>query len=289
MQDLMLPCNGIHLHVLDYGGSGEAVIFLHYSSGNGTMWNGVIPSFQPHYRVIVPEIRGHGRSDKPPTGYHIETLAHDVAALMDGLRVSKAHLVGSSMGGEVAAAFAALYPERALSIVCEGAYFNEFGPNGVQGVPDEEIDARKVELRAARAARVRPTYASPEEALAAEAAAWADSGLWNAWLEGHARANICQLPDGRYGRSFPAWALEQYMEAYYDLRFETYYRRVRCPVLFLLPEEDAQNARVQGCLAMFRECLAQSEVVVLPGLPHAFMHMINPEAVSAVILRFLGR
>ena len=287
MQDLMLPCNGINLHVLDYGGSGEAVILLHFSSGNGTMWNGVIPYFQSHFRVIVPEVRGHGRSDKPPTGYDVETFAHDLAAVMNGLGVAQAHIVGSSLGAEVAAAFAALYPGRALSIVCEGAYFNEFGPSGVQDVPDDQVEARRAELLAALTSR--PTYSSPEEALAAEQAAWAGTGLWNQWLEGHARANICQLPDGRYGRCFPEWARRQYMEGYYDLRFETYYRRVQCPVLFMLPEEDAQNERVQGCLAIFRECLAQSEVAVLADLPHALMHMLQPEAVSNVILRFLGR
>ncbi len=288
MSGRLVNLGALSLYVQDTGGNGAPVFLLHYSGGTAGVFAGVVPHLADKYRVIVPELRGHGRSEKPETGYHPAAMAGDLALLMDELGVRAAHVVGSSLGAEVAVLLAAGHPDKVLSLVCEGAYYNEFGPLGRQGVPDDEAEARQAELREQRAQRVRPTYATPQAAFEAGKARWTGFGLWNAWFQAHVKADICRLPDGRYGSCFPAAAMEQYMDAYYDLRFEHYYDKISCPVLFMLPEEDAGDPAVQRCVSRFREHVASSRVEVMAGAPHALMHMTHAEEVSRVLLAFLA-
>ena len=64
------------------------------------------------YRLIVPDLRGAGRSERTPEGYDKKTLASDVRALMDHLKIDRAHVIGHDIGARIAYAFAVQYPER---------------------------------------------------------------------------------------------------------------------------------------------------------------------------------
>lgn len=106
-------------------GSGEPVILLHGFAVNGDLnWRltGVAPRLREEYRVIVPDLRGHGLSGKPeqPEAYGAE-MAEDVIHLMDHLGIARAHVAGYSLGGYVALKLAALNPDRLLSVSVLGA------------------------------------------------------------------------------------------------------------------------------------------------------------------------
>ncbi|MFC5468626.1 alpha/beta fold hydrolase [Cohnella suwonensis] len=96
-------------------GEGEPIILLHGYCGSGEYWNGVIGPISAYGRVIAPDFRGHGGSSAGEGTYGMEMLADDVAALMDALKLERAHLFGHSLGGYVALAFAERHPERLLS------------------------------------------------------------------------------------------------------------------------------------------------------------------------------
>ena len=81
--------------------------------------------------LILVDLRGHGKSDKPRTGNHIDQMAKDVAGVMDRLEIDHAHVVGSSLGAEVGLSLAANYPQRVTSLVCDGALYSEYGPYGI--------------------------------------------------------------------------------------------------------------------------------------------------------------
>src|SRR4029077_18589578 len=74
------------------------------------------------YRLIVPDLRGAGRSERTQAGYDKATLAGDVRALMDHLKIERAHVVGHDIGARVAYAFAVQYPERLLSLTVAEAF-----------------------------------------------------------------------------------------------------------------------------------------------------------------------
>lgn len=93
-------------------GSGPAFIFIPGLVGLLNAWEFQMAGFSPRYRCITFDHRGTGDSDKPPTGYSIEAIAHDVIGLMDKLGIDKAHVAGTSTGGCVLQNLAIDYPER---------------------------------------------------------------------------------------------------------------------------------------------------------------------------------
>lgn len=112
-----VQANGIELHYLQVG-SGPDVIMLHGLTGNLAVWHfTAIPALREHYRITTFDLRGHGRSEMPTTGYTTRSMAEDLRGLMDALGIEHAHLVGHSLGADVALHFALLYPERAGRIV----------------------------------------------------------------------------------------------------------------------------------------------------------------------------
>lgn len=93
-------------------GQGEAVVLLHGFCGSSAYWEKIGPMLADEYRVIMPDLRGHGSTDAPMGAYTIERMADDVVALMDRLGVSKFTLLGHSMGGYVTLSLAQRYAER---------------------------------------------------------------------------------------------------------------------------------------------------------------------------------
>jgi pimeloyl-ACP methyl ester carboxylesterase len=110
--------NGVKLSYTVQG-KGEPVILLHGWLSSGLInWTlpGTTALLAKDYQVIVPDIRGHGESDKPSReeAYGAE-LVEDVVRLMDHLKIKKAHIVGYSMGGIIAGNFIANHEDRVLS------------------------------------------------------------------------------------------------------------------------------------------------------------------------------
>jgi pimeloyl-ACP methyl ester carboxylesterase len=97
-------------------GKGGAVVLLHGYLENSTMWKKFVPELSKKYRIIAIDLLGHGQTE--PLGYvqTMEDNADVVHAVLHELRIRKAILVGHSMGGYVALAFAELYPENVKAI-----------------------------------------------------------------------------------------------------------------------------------------------------------------------------
>jgi pimeloyl-ACP methyl ester carboxylesterase len=104
------------LHYVRDGGPGETVILLHGFPQTWSSWKKMMPLLSADYDVIAVDLRGVGGSDKPKDGYDKKTSAQDIKALMDELGVKKANIVGHDIGGMIAYAFAAQFPDMAESI-----------------------------------------------------------------------------------------------------------------------------------------------------------------------------
>jgi pimeloyl-ACP methyl ester carboxylesterase len=121
-------------------GHGEPIILLHAAMADtefNWMQFGVLNALAENYRVISLDFRGHGRSDKPhdPKAYG-RCLTRDVVALMDHLKISKAHLLGYSMGSHVAMTLVADHPGRIISAALGGPTW--IRPGGKFDPPNEE-------------------------------------------------------------------------------------------------------------------------------------------------------
>jgi pimeloyl-ACP methyl ester carboxylesterase len=91
-------------------GSGPSVILLHGMGANKNHWRSTITALAPKFHVYAPDQVGFGTSDKPMINYRVSTLVDFLGELMNKLAISKATLVGNSMGGWVAADFAIKHP-----------------------------------------------------------------------------------------------------------------------------------------------------------------------------------
>lgn len=98
-------------------GRGSTVVLLHGYPFNRSMWREQVEALKESYRVIAPDLRGHGETtvtDEPAT---MEEMARDVAALLDELGIERVALCGLSMGGYVTLAFYRRFPLRARALV----------------------------------------------------------------------------------------------------------------------------------------------------------------------------
>jgi pimeloyl-ACP methyl ester carboxylesterase len=107
-----IEANGVTLHYLQMG-SGPDLVMLHGLSGNLAVWHlRMVPLLQEHFRVTTYDLRGHGNSSMPPSGYTTRNMATDLCALLDGLGIAQADIVGHSFGADIALHFALNHPER---------------------------------------------------------------------------------------------------------------------------------------------------------------------------------
>jgi 3-oxoadipate enol-lactonase len=123
-------------------GAGEVVVLVHGGATDCRIWDQQFESWAREFRVVRYDVRGYGGSpitDKP------YSQAEDLATLMDYLGISRAHVVGLSLGGMVASDFAVTHPDRILSLVLCGP-----GITGLEMESPEEGARYMLELRAAR-------------------------------------------------------------------------------------------------------------------------------------------
>jgi 3-oxoadipate enol-lactonase len=101
-------------------GSGPPVLLIHGLGSSSRDWENQL-SLGDHHELIIPDLRGHGRSSKPPGPYTIELFASDVAGLLEAIEVSPVVIVGISLGGMVAFQLAADHPEMVKRLVIVNA------------------------------------------------------------------------------------------------------------------------------------------------------------------------
>ncbi|WP_445244388.1 alpha/beta fold hydrolase, partial [Microcoleus sp. OTE_8_concoct_300] len=109
-QHIFVETNNIRLHCVSQG-EGELVLLLHGFPEFWYSWRHQIPALARHFKVVVPDLRGYNDSDKPASGYDLDTLSADIRGLIASLGYTKAHIVGHDCGGAIAWHIAQKFPE----------------------------------------------------------------------------------------------------------------------------------------------------------------------------------
>jgi pimeloyl-ACP methyl ester carboxylesterase len=115
----VIDVNGVSLHVEDYG-SGTPVLLIHGWPDSAHLWRHQIPFLTGHgFRVIAPDLRGMGRSGRPPevADYALANAVGDMAGILDALTIEAAHVVGHDWGAAVAWLTATFLPDRVSKLV----------------------------------------------------------------------------------------------------------------------------------------------------------------------------
>ena len=149
LADRFFTSNGVRLRYVEDGKGADPVVLLHdRGSSVEEQWiaTGIMPSLvrQDIFRVIALDLRGHGKSDKPPSPAIDEEMARDVERLLTHLDIRRAHVVGYGLGANIAAKLATLHPERFITLVLAGgAHVRAPGDDDRRGlaVTDEQMKA----------------------------------------------------------------------------------------------------------------------------------------------------
>jgi len=127
--------DGLRIAYLE-GGKGDALVLLHGFGANKDNWTRFAKHLTPHFRVIAPDLPGFGESSAhPEADYTIRVQVERVKALVRALRITSLHLGGSSMGGNIAGAYASNYAEEVKSLLL-------LAPGGVTSAEPSEMFRR---------------------------------------------------------------------------------------------------------------------------------------------------
>jgi len=112
-----VTANGIKMHYLDWGGTGDVIIMLAGLGNDAHVFDELAPSFTDRFHVIGLTRRGFGETERPAAGYDTATRVEDIRTFMDAMKIARAHLVGHSLAGDEMTLFAAKYPQRVIKMV----------------------------------------------------------------------------------------------------------------------------------------------------------------------------
>jgi N-formylmaleamate deformylase len=260
--------DGRRLH-LRRGGTGQAVVCLHGVGDDGTCFEVIARDLAGDHEVVLPDARGHGRSD--PAGrdgdYRAAAQADDLAGLVRELGLERPVLLGHSMGALTALVAATRHPSLPAALVLEDPPPHWLDP------PDDEDD----DTGARRAAMLDLKRRTFDELVADQREAqptWPDGEI-----ERWARAKQRFHPDvvAIFGaRSEPADRLRAAAAT------------ITCPVLLLRGDPDRGALVTADAAAILGDHVPDLEVVHLPGTGHSIRHD-DPAGYGAAVRALLGR
>lgn len=110
-------------------GQGEVLLLIHGMAGSSQTWREILPRLAKNYRVIAPDLLGHGQSAKPRTDYSLGAFAVGLRDLLDELEVDSATIVGQSLGGGIAMQFLYQHPDycQRLILISSGGLGQDVG------------------------------------------------------------------------------------------------------------------------------------------------------------------
>lgn len=170
------PVNGIEIWYATFG-RGEPVILLHGGLANANYWGQQVRALEGHYRVVVIDSRGHGRSTRDTRPFGYDLMADDVVGLMDFLKIPKAAIIGWSDGAIIGLDIAQRHPERLSKLF---AFAANSDPSGVADLSHSPVFDAFLARAAKEYAALSPTPDQYQQFVAQIEKMWATQPNWTA-------------------------------------------------------------------------------------------------------------
>ena len=253
-------------------GTGAPLLFIHEFAGDHRSWEPQVRFFSGGYRCITYASRGYPPSDVPEdeTAYSQERAVADAVAVLDGLGVSRAHVVGLSMGGFTALHLAVRHPGRVASAVVAAAGYGAL-PERQQAFR-AECEAIASAFETEGAGRVAERYAVGPARVQFQ----------NKNPRGWAEFAAALGKHSALGAALTMRGVQAARPSLYYLQDEL--AQVRIPVLLVVGDED------EGCLEtalMLKRTISASGLAILPRTGHT-ANLEEPEVFNLVVDRFLA-
>ncbi len=255
---MFIRVNDLNIHVrIDGPPGGAPVVLLHSLGTSALVWDAQAAALSRQFRVIRPDLRGHGLTECTPGPYSMALFAEDLAALLKGLKIEKTHLAGISIGGLIAQEFTAAHPKRVASLT----------------LIDTAMAIPPPSSWTERAATVRAQGISViEDAVIAR---WVTPDFLNSPATTGLRAMLTRTPAEGYAAAAEAIAAA-------DLTLST--ARLSVPTLILVGDQD-QATPVAAAEAL-HAAIAGSTLMVIANAAHIPL-VERPVEITQAMLAFL--
>ena len=256
-----IDVDGLLVHVAEVG-EGRPLVLLHGWPQHWWCWRRVAPLLQDRYRLVMPDLRGHGWSDAPPDGYDKEQLATDLLGLLDALELPQVGLVGHDWGGWTGFLAALRAPERFSAFLALGIVHPFQRPTVGRALQSWRMAyqvALSTPLLAESALRASPHLV--------EAAVRAGSTRRAAFADGGARTYGEVLQDPARARASSRLYREVVLREGLPIALGRY-RGTRLTVPTRLVVGDGDPVASPAVLEGWEDCADDMTVEVLPGVGH---------------------
>ena len=276
-RDSWVSLEGLRVHYRDWGGAGQPIVLVHGLASSCHIWDLVAPILSRGFAVLALDLRGHGESGKPESGYDFATVASDLHRFNGALGLKKPVIVGHSWGGNVA---------------LEYAFSNPSPPGGlclIDGGTIELSAAPGMTLERAREEMAPPEFTGVPVDRFREMVRSRDFGFEvTPKIEEMIMSYFDVLEDNTVLARFSRASHMKVIDAFWEHKPSALYSHIRCPVL-LLPtrngadqRSDAWRARVIDWLDRAGRLLPVSETVWLEDSVHD-VPVQRPELVAGII------
>ena len=248
-------------------GSGTPIVFVHEYTGEARSWEPQLRYFARRHRCIAFNARGYPPSDVPenPASYSQARARDDIRAVLDGLKIAKAHICGLSMGGYATLHFGLAYPERALSLLVAGAGYGSERDQREKFRHEATVIAGKLDKDGITA--FAEVYAHGPTRVQYEAKDPRGFAEFKRWLSEHSAR----------GAALTQLGVQRERPSIFDLEAEI--AKLRVPTLVMSGDED------WPCLLpgiFIKKLCPTAALMVLPNAGHA-VNIEEPAAFNAAL------
>ncbi|MCA2812176.1 MAG: alpha/beta hydrolase [Microcystis sp. M090S1] len=266
--------NSMEISYLQWSDRGMPLLLLHGMADHALVWSSLGDYLSSNYQVIAPDLRGHGESGKPATGYHFQDYIGDLRALINHLGWTQAHILGHSWSAKIAAIWATQQPEVFKSLILVDPFFIDKMPSWIRitfPILYQVLPFLKI-------TRSFDSYQSIE-AIARQLKQY--KGWSNLQQEVFKNA-IEQKADGSWSGKFTLSARGEIFEDV--MGFAGLTKTLDIPSLLILPQQGLNRTAWQ--IQSYNKYLTSLEIKKIPGNHWAFLG--EPESFNQAVAEFLS-
>lgn len=266
--------NSMAISYLQWSDRGMPLLLLHGMADHALVWSSLGDYLSSNYQVIAPDLRGHGESSKPATGYHFQDYIGDLRALINHLGWTQAHILGHSWSAKIAAIWATQQPEVFKSLILVDPFFIDKMPSWIRitfPILYQVLPFLKI-------TRSFDSYQSIE-AIAYQLKQY--KGWSNLQQEVFKNA-IEQKADGSWSSKFTLSARGEIFEDV--MGFAGLTKTLDIPSLLVLPQQGLNRTAWQ--IQSYKKYLTSLEIKKIPGNHWAFLG--EPETFNQAVAEFLS-
>ncbi|MCZ8120418.1 MAG: alpha/beta hydrolase [Microcystis sp. LE18-22.4A] len=266
--------NSMEISYLQWSDRGMPLLLLHGMADHALVWSSLGDYLSSNYQVIAPDLRGHGESGKPATGYHFQDYIGDLRALINHLGWTQAHILGHSWSAKIAAIWATQQPEVFKSLILVDPFFIDKMPSWIRitfPILYQVLPFLKI-------TRSFDSYQS----IAAIARQLKQYKGWSNLQQEVFKNAIEQKADGSWSGKFTLSARGEIFEDV--MGFAGLTKTLDIPSLLILPQQGLNRTAWQ--IQSYKKYLTSLEIKKIPGNHWAFLG--EPESFNQAVAEFLS-